>query len=122
MSGAHDAATWTEAQLRGFDAIWKSLGPVFGPENSPTRTANDLTKLLREMSAEQIAALPFIYVDCGTEDPLFSTNRSLDDLLTSKKIPHEYRELPGGHSWAYWDTQVQEVLRMANRRLKHMNS
>lgn len=122
MSGAHDAASWTEAQLRGFDAIWKSLGPVFGPENSATRSANGLTKLLRELSSEQIAALPFIYVDCGTEDPLFPTNRSFADLLTSKKIPHEFRQKPGGHAWVYWDTQVYEVLRLVNGRLRHMNS
>ena len=122
MSGAHDAASWTEAQLRGLDAIWKSLGPVFGPENGAVRTANDLQKMLSEMPPEQIAALPFIYVDCGTEDPLFPTNRSFSELLKSKRIPHEYRQRPGGHSWSYWDTQVQEVLRMVNRRLTHMNS
>lgn len=122
MSGAQDAASWTQEQLRGFQSIWKSLGPVFGPENSSTRTANDLPKMLREMSPEQIAALPFIYVDCGTEDPLFPTNRSFVDLLTSKKIPHEFRQKPGGHAWVYWDAQVQEVLRIVNGRLAHMNS
>lgn len=122
MSGAHDAASWTETQLRGFNAIWKSLGPVFGPENSSVRTGNDLQKMVREMSSQQIAALPFIYVDCGTEDPLFPTNRSFSELLASKKIPHEYRQRPGGHSWAYWDIQVGEILRMLNLRLAQMNS
>lgn len=121
MSGAQDAASWTETELRGFPAIWKSLGPVFGPEGSTTRTANDLPKLLRALSPEQISALPFIYVDCGTEDPLFPTNRAFSELLISKKIPHEYRELPGGHGWTYWDSQVHEFMKMLNPRLKRMN-
>ena len=30
----------------------------------------------------------------------------------AKKIPHQYRQLPGEHSWAYWDQQVREVLRL----------
>ncbi len=117
MSGAHDAASSTEAQLRGFESIWRTLGPVFGPDNSQVRAANDLPKLLREMSAEQIAALPFLYIDCGTEDHLYSTNRAFVELLVTKKIPHEYRQRPGGHTWTYWDTQVREILVLANRRL-----
>lgn len=122
MSGAQDAAIWTEAQLRGFPAIWKSLGPVFGPDGSTTRSTNDLQKLVRELSREQIAELPFIYLDCGADDPLLPTNRAFNELLTSKKIPHEYRELPGNHAWTYWDQQVREVLRILNVRLKHVNS
>ena len=30
---------------------------------------------------------------------------------------HEYRELPGDHSWGYWDRQVQEVIKIAVRSL-----
>jgi S-formylglutathione hydrolase FrmB len=41
-------------------------------------------------------------------------------LMFEKKIPHEYRELPGDHSWGYWDSQVQEVLRIAARKMPRM--
>jgi enterochelin esterase-like enzyme len=34
-----------------------------------------------------------------------------------RKIPHEFRQLPGGHNWDYWDTQVQEVLKIAQRKM-----
>ena len=117
MSGALDAASWTEADLKGFEFIWRTLLPVYGAPNSGTRTANDLTKLYRELPAAGIAALPFVYLDCGTEDPLLSTNRAFVDVLMSKKIPHEYRQLPGIHAWAYWDSQVQEVLKIAARKM-----
>ena len=116
MSGALDAATWSESDLRGFESIWRTLRPVFGADNSSVRTANDLHKLLRELPADRIATLPFIYLDCGTEDSLFQSNRDFVELLRSRKIPHEYRELPGGHSWPYWDAQVQEVLRLAAKK------
>ncbi len=118
MSGALDAASWTKAQLGGFEFILQTLLPVYGAENSETRAANDVSKLYRELPAERIATLPFVYLDCGLEDPLLATNRGFVDILLSRKIPHEYRQLPGGHAWPYWDAQVQEVLRIAAKRLR----
>lgn len=117
LSGALDAASWTEADLKGLEFIWRTLQPVFGPEKSETRAANDLRKLFSELTAQRIAALPYVYLDCGTEDRLLEINRSFADILTKQKIPHEYRQLPGSHSWTYWDSQVQEVLRIASRKL-----
>ncbi len=120
MSGALGAASWTESDLRGLQFIWRTLPPVFGPENSATRAANDVDKLYRELPADRIAALPYVYLDCGTEDPLLPSNRGLADILVSRKIPHEYRQLPGNHSWKYWDAQVQEVLRITAKKLRSL--
>jgi putative tributyrin esterase len=113
LSGAFSAATW-DAKEPG--AISDSLKQAFGPANSATHAANDVPRLAREAKAKGIT-LPFLYVDCGTEDHLFVDNREFISLLVELKIPHEYRQLPGGHSWAYWDSQVQEVLRIASKRL-----
>jgi len=116
MSGALGAASWTETDLKGLAVIFRTLQPVYGAESSPTRAANDLSKLYREFPAASIASLPFVYVDCGTEDPLLQSNRDFVDILMSRKIPHEYRQLPGGHAWTYWDAQVQEILRIAAKK------
>ena len=118
MSGALGAASWTEADLRGFEFIWQTLLPAFGS----TRAANDINKLFRDLPASRIAALPYVYFDCGTEDPLLATNRSFVDTLLARKIPHEYRQLPGTHAWPYWDAQVQEVLRIAARKMRGLAS
>lgn len=122
MSGALDAATWKEADLRGFQFIWRTLQPVFGADDNPARAANDLQKLFRELAADRIAALPFVYLDCGTDDRLFQSNRALGDILLQRKIPHEYRQLPGSHNWTYWDAQVKEVLKLAAQRLSACNA
>ena len=118
MSGALGAASWTEADLRGFEFIWRTLAPVFGHEDNPMRKANDVHRLYRDLPASRIAALPYVYLDCGTEDPLLSSSRSLAAILFERKIPHEYRQLPGTHAWPYWDAQVQEVLRIAARKMR----
>lgn len=117
MSGALGAASWTDSDLKDLESIRQSLLKTFGPTGSPTRLQNDLLKLTREVSADGIKSLPTIYLDCGTEDPLFPTNRSYADLLLERKIPHEFRQLPGNHSWDYWDQQVRAIVSLAATRL-----
>jgi S-formylglutathione hydrolase FrmB len=116
MSGALGAASWLPSDgLPQF--VRPSIERVFGPAGSPTRAANDLFRLAREVRPEHVSMLPFIYLDCGTEDFLIGDNRNFSALLLERKIPHEYRQLPGGHTWPYWDAQVREVLRLASQRL-----
>ena len=38
--------------------------------------------------------------------------------LVGVAIPHEYRQLPGDHSWAYWDQQIPHVLEIAARKMR----
>lgn len=113
FSGALGAPTYPVSG-RG-DASMRSLGVIFGAADSDTRKSNDIFKMVREITPEKRKTLPFLYVDCGTEDFLFQNNRDFIDLLIEKKIPHEFRQLPGGHNWPYWDKQVQEFLRLSER-------
>ena len=118
MSGTLAAATWTEDDLKNLKSIRDSVFRVFGPLGSETRKSNDIFGIVRGMPAGNIASLPYFYLDCGTEDFLISSNQQFAALLREKKIPHEYRELPGDHNWAYWDQQVPEVLQVAAQKLR----
>jgi S-formylglutathione hydrolase FrmB len=108
MSGALDAPARTD------DA---SIKQTFGEADNPVRAANDLFQLAKLLPAEQLAALPYFYMDCGTDDPWAKTNRDLSSLFAERNIAHQYRELPGGHDWKYWDRQLQEILQLAAQRL-----
>lgn len=101
------------------------LGPVllklFGPTGSATRKANDVFDIIEHLPPARIASLPYFYFDCGTEDPLptvFTSNRDLAKLMFDKKIPHEFRQLPGDHSWAYWDQQIRHILEIAAQKMR----
>lgn len=111
FSGALGAAS-ISADGRSTASI-RSIAEVFGPADSETRAANDIFKMVREATPEKVKAMPFLYVDCGNEDFLIQNNRDFVALLAEKKIPHEYRQLPGAHNWPYWDKQVREFLRVA---------
>lgn len=115
FSGALGATAFTE---KNGGNIGKGIDTIFGAVDSETRTSNDIFKLVRDSSAEKIKAMPFIYQSCGTEDFLIQNNRDFLTLLNEKKVPHEYRELPGGHTWAFWDDQVREFLAVADRIVK----
>jgi putative tributyrin esterase len=115
FSGAFGATGYT-----GPDGgvIGKSLAAVFGPADSETRKANDVFHIVKQLTPEQMKSLPFIYQSCGTEDFVFGNNRDFVALLTEKKVPHEYRQHPGGHTWGFWDEHVREFLDVVTRRLK----
>jgi enterochelin esterase-like enzyme len=54
--------------------------------------------------------LPPIRFDCGTEDELITANRDLHQRLLELKIPHTYKEFPGGHDWLYWAEHIRQTL------------
>jgi putative tributyrin esterase len=113
LSGALDPANRSN-EHPGFawGILRPSLTAAFGAPNSPAREGNDLHQIARNLTAEKISSLPYLYFDCGLEDGFLATNRELAEILVSKKIVHQYRQLPGGHNWEYWDRQVREILRL----------
>ena len=118
ISGAFGVTRYTEKEMGG--ANWEPFLKTFGVVGSDTRKANDVFEITRALTPGRIASLPYFYFDCGTEDAAqhFNPNRELSGMFLEKKISHEYRELPGNHSWQYWDQQVKEVLRIAAEKLK----
>ncbi|MBC7931239.1 MAG: hypothetical protein H7Z38_11820 [Rubrivivax sp.] len=116
MSGALRAASWlADESLPKF--VKPSIERVYGGADTPVRRGNDIFALAREITPERALSLPYFYLDCGTEDFLISNSRDFSALLIEKKIPHEFRQLPGAHNWPYWDRQVQEILKIAAQKL-----
>lgn len=115
FSGALDATSFNE---KNAGSIGRSIDAIFGADDSETRKANDIFRMVRETTPDKVKTLPFIYLDCGTEDFLYQNNRDFTELLQKQKIPHEYRELPGGHNWQFWNSQVKEFLGVVRQKQK----
>jgi S-formylglutathione hydrolase FrmB len=118
ISGAVAVPSWTEDDYKNLKSIRDSAFSAFGPLASEARKANDIFEITRNLSNARIASLPFLYLDCGTEDIFISDNNRFAALLREQKVAHEFRELPGDHSWPYWNQQVQEVLKVAAGKLR----
>jgi S-formylglutathione hydrolase FrmB len=65
-----------------------------------------------------------IYFDCGTDDDFgfYKGAKELDDLLTAKKIPHEFHLYPGGHDWDYFARHLPASLEFHSRVFDQANA
>lgn len=79
---------------------------VLGPERR-LDPDDDLLELVGRADPE---TLPALYACCGTEDELLPGNHAFAAACASAGIPLRTSWTPGGHDWAYWDQEIQEVL------------
>lgn len=91
------------------------LRQIFGSAGSDTRRANDVYALVAAIPKDQA---PYMYVDCGTDDPLLDANRQMSAALKTAGLAYEYHEYPGAHTWNYWDARIRETLPLIVRKLE----
>lgn len=72
--------------------------------------------LAAAVAAVPIDRAPYLYLACGIADPVLPASRDLVELVAAREIPHEYREVPGGHTWDVWDPQTLAFLDTVTRR------
>ena len=96
------------------------LGDVFG--SPPDRLFWDRNNPLRIARTAELAGMK-IYFDCGSQDDYgFQAGaRALHNLLTSRRIAHEFHLYPGGHNGSYFAAHLPDSLRFhsAAFRLSH---
>jgi putative tributyrin esterase len=104
LSGAVDVAGLRTGRVRPEDP--RLFDRVFG-DRSAAAGPDDLRWLLDQADP---AALPGLYLCCGTEDELIDDNRAFADRASGAGIAITSDFGPGAHDWAYWDTTIQDVL------------
>ena len=94
MSGALDISN-----LRGY-----GIDKILGDTIANAKYYNDwaVVNAIDNYTADTLAMI----IDCGTEDFLIEANRKAHQKLLQRKIPHDYTERPGGHTWEYWANAV----------------
>lgn len=93
LRGALEHADRDEIAARVFD---DDLGP-----------GDDLVTLVE--SADP-AALPALYVGCGTEDHLLAGNHRFLEAAAAVGVAAHVDLRPGDHEWSLWDAVVRDVL------------
>jgi S-formylglutathione hydrolase FrmB len=84
-----------------------SIDQAYGSSGSATRKENDLDSLI---AAADPRTIPYLFIECGTADPLLPSNRHLVAELSEYKLQYEYHELPGNHTWSFWDDSLSPML------------
>ncbi len=118
FSGALDAAKYDPSTMAGFRIAADTIRAAFGEMDNESRKANDIFGLVKRMDTEAKKKLPFLYLDCGTEDFLLKQNQDFAKQLLESKIPHEFRQLPGVHDFRFWNTQVEQFMFLAEEKTR----
>jgi S-formylglutathione hydrolase FrmB len=94
----------------------KTLSPFLAePLPVGDSTVEDSTAI--EALVRNRGSLPPVRFDCGVDDFLIGHNRDLHAALDQAQVTHEYEEFPGGHTWEYWEQNVERSLRFFARIL-----
>jgi putative tributyrin esterase len=82
-----------------------SIEAVLGPkaENQQLYEANSIVHMVDQLKRSGV----YLIIDCGVDDFLIEDNRELHRRLVYEKVPHEYTERPGAHSWTYWGNALE---------------
>jgi len=120
---AFSAAIWTDADAAATpdDQYNRMFAGLFGPrptgkDAGPTETFKKYNALnLAQTMPEAVLQKTRLYIDCGDDDFLLSGNMALQNILTSRKVPHEFRVRDGGHTWTYWRTGIVDGLAFIGR-------
>lgn len=100
MSGALDLSYIT----RSYD-VEKRLGDTTVNRHYFTELSA-MSQLDKWKAADSLAVI----IDCGTQDFIVAMSRAAHEKMLKLKIPHDYIERPGGHSWEYWNVAVRYQL------------
>ena len=115
---AHSAAL-IEKMPRGAEntPVGMILGSVFGSPFDPKYWESQSPfAFAQSQSLANLRGLK-IYFDCGDQDSYgFDAGaRSLDALLTKRKVAHEFHIYPGGHDWPYFAAHLPASLQFVSQ-------
>jgi putative tributyrin esterase len=111
ISGAFAGPSGIESVM---PQLMPSIDEAFGAARSTTRTQNDVDTLIGAVDRTQ---QPYFFLECGASDPLLSSNRQVVEELSSHGFAYEYHELPGAHTWPFWDAALPTLLEVLSRQM-----
>jgi len=89
-----------------------AIRSIFGATGSAARKANDPFVLAKTVDARRV---PFVWIECGDEEPLLGPVKRFDAALTRRGIAHEFRVGRGGHDWGQWNGELGLVVASVRR-------
>jgi putative tributyrin esterase len=113
------AGSFSASPLAAANTGSQTLMDAFGPEGSAARTENDLVALA---GAASVADAPYFYIDIGIADRLVGGNRTLVQAMQARGLAYEYHEVPGAHTWEFWDRRLPVFLRLVEERIARLPS
>lgn len=113
MSGVLDLVGECEKRKNDPDVsahFMRDIVNGFGPEGALRGSENDLFYLADRVSSSN-GPRPILRQFCGTEDFLYESNQNAKKHVEKLGFDYTYQEGPGAHTWDYWDSCIQKILK-----------
>jgi len=114
MSGAVDMGSMLNRDSSA--EVIKMMEPVFGKEGASQEVyaSHAILNMVEKLKSNNLGLI----IDCGVDDFLIESNRELHRRLVYIKIPHDYTERPGAHTWEYWQEALPYQILFFSKILK----
>jgi enterochelin esterase family protein len=102
------------AYVAGFSSafvMYPGSNATRGPEGQRVQPVS-LENAFPGLDEKAAAKLKLLYVACGVDDGLISTNRQFKEFLKMKGIAFQDVETPGAHTWMVWRRNLTEIAPM----------
>ena len=100
MGGGQSLAVGlTHLDLCAWIGAFSSGGNLRGKTDNLLADAGDVNKKLR-----------LLWIACGKQDFLFKINQQFDEMLTERKVTHEFHVTEGSHTWRLWRPYLRDFL------------
>lgn len=106
LSGCLDIVSAVKRNLVGNPVYWNS---IFGSVEELQGSDDDLLAVAEKTAASSYPVA--LYACCGTEDFLYRENQTAVSRIRSLGMDLTYEEGPGAHTWEFWDTYIQKILK-----------
>jgi S-formylglutathione hydrolase FrmB len=83
--------------------VFGTIGAISAALSTGGRPDN-VASLVAGLTPETAA---YFFVACGVADSVLPSSRELVTQLRDRQIRSEFHEVPGGHDWSVWDSQVR---------------
>lgn len=83
--------------------VFGAVGAISAALSTGTRP-DGVASLVAGLTPE---TAPYFFIASGVADSVLPSSRELAAQLRERRIRSELREVPGGHDWSVWDSQVR---------------
>ncbi|MFZ4619362.1 MAG: alpha/beta hydrolase [Bacteroidota bacterium] len=94
-----------------------NLRELFGSQRTDSWNNDDIFSLVQRY---EHASLPYFYLSTGSQDGIIELPGLTHDLANAfrtKNIAFEMHEMPGGHDWKFWDSEILIVLQRFSEKV-----
>lgn len=93
---------------------WRAHRAIFGPWGGEVQHKNDPFVVAGTVDPKNV---PYIFLTCGEQEGLLSSNKRLSRLLATRHFQFESDFGPGSHDWNQWNGRLPKLFQALTKQM-----